>query len=122
MVQYGRVVFDNLRKTIDYLLSAGSFAELWPIMTNVVCGLPQVLSSFLMVREILCQLLSSLELILNANIMDRLSSVASQIAQLRQFWHTRLPKPMSYFGNHVSLMLIDWLTGSLSCMPMEWLA
>jgi len=46
-VQYGRVVFDNLKKTIAYLLPAGSFSEFWPVMTNVIFGLPQVLSSFL---------------------------------------------------------------------------
>jgi sodium/potassium-transporting ATPase subunit alpha len=48
-VQYGRVVFDNLKKTIAYLLPAGSFSEFWPVLTNVVFGLPQVLSSFLMI-------------------------------------------------------------------------
>ncbi|RDW59706.1 putative calcium-transporting ATPase [Coleophoma cylindrospora] len=48
-VQYGRVVFDNLKKTIAYLLPAGSFAEFWPVMTNVIFGLPQILSSFLMI-------------------------------------------------------------------------
>ncbi|EPE34198.1 Calcium ATPase, transmembrane M [Glarea lozoyensis ATCC 20868] len=48
-VQYGRVVFDNLKKTIAYLLPAGSFSEFWPVMTNVIFGIPQVLSSFLMI-------------------------------------------------------------------------
>lgn len=48
-VQYGRVVFDNLKKTIAYLLPAGSFSEFWPVFTNVLFGLPQVLSSFLMI-------------------------------------------------------------------------
>ncbi|KAF2763245.1 P-type ATPase-like protein [Pseudovirgaria hyperparasitica] len=48
-VKYGRVVFDNLKKTICYLLPAGSFSEFWPIMTNVLFGLPQILSSFLMI-------------------------------------------------------------------------
>jgi sodium/potassium-transporting ATPase subunit alpha len=48
-VQYGRVVFDNLKKTIAYLLPAGSFSEFWLVMTNVIFGLPQVLSSFLMI-------------------------------------------------------------------------
>ncbi|KAI9844639.1 MAG: hypothetical protein M1838_002094 [Thelocarpon superellum] len=48
-VQYGRVVFDNLKKTITYLLPAGSFSEFWPVMTSVLFGLPQVLSSFLMI-------------------------------------------------------------------------
>ena len=48
-VLYGRVVFDNLKKTICYLLPAGTFSEFWPIMTNVIFGLPQILSSFLMI-------------------------------------------------------------------------
>lgn len=48
-VKYGRVVYDNLKKTIAYLLPAGSFSEFWPVITNVVFGLPQVLSSFLMI-------------------------------------------------------------------------
>ena len=48
-VLYGRVVFDNLKKTICYLLPAGTFSEFWPIMTSVIFGLPQILSSFLMI-------------------------------------------------------------------------
>ncbi|RMZ88655.1 hypothetical protein DV736_g4107, partial [Chaetothyriales sp. CBS 134916] len=48
-VTYGRVVFDNLKKTVAYLLPAGSFSEFWPVMTSVIFGLPQVLSSFMMI-------------------------------------------------------------------------
>ncbi|GAM86309.1 hypothetical protein ANO11243_043210 [Dothideomycetidae sp. 11243] len=48
-LRYGRVVFDNLKKTICYLLPAGSFSEFWPVITNVMFGLPQILSSFLMI-------------------------------------------------------------------------
>ncbi|EMC92318.1 hypothetical protein BAUCODRAFT_38353 [Baudoinia panamericana UAMH 10762] len=48
-VRYGRVVYDNLKKTIAYLLPAGSFSEFWPVITNVVFGLPQILSSFNMI-------------------------------------------------------------------------
>ncbi|KKK25632.1 hypothetical protein ARAM_003675 [Aspergillus rambellii] len=48
-VKYGRLVYDNLKKTVIYLLPAGSFSELWPVVTNVVLGVPQVLSSFLMI-------------------------------------------------------------------------
>lgn len=48
-VRCGRMMFDNLRKTIAYLLPAGSFSEFWPVFTNVAFGLPQVLSSFLMI-------------------------------------------------------------------------
>ncbi|KAF3904053.1 hypothetical protein ABW20_dc0103103 [Dactylellina cionopaga] len=48
-VRYGRVVYDNLKKTIIYLLPAGSFSEFWPVMTSVMFGIPQILSSFLMI-------------------------------------------------------------------------
>lgn len=48
-VRYGRVVYDNLKKTICYLLPAGSFSEFWPVFTNVVFGLPQILTSFNMI-------------------------------------------------------------------------
>lgn len=48
-VLQGRTVFDNLRKLIAYLLPAGSFSEFWPVMTSVIFGLPQILSSFLMI-------------------------------------------------------------------------
>ncbi len=48
-VRFGRVMFDNLKKTIAYLLPAGSFSEFWPVMTNIALGIPQILSSFLMI-------------------------------------------------------------------------
>ncbi|CAM1502313.1 Fc.00g042970.m01.CDS01 [Cosmosporella sp. VM-42] len=48
-LRYGRMMFDNLKKTIAYLLPAGSFSEFWPVITNVVFGIPQILSSFLMI-------------------------------------------------------------------------
>lgn len=48
-LRYGRMMFDNLKKTVAYLLPAGSFSEFWPVMTNVAFGIPQILSSFLMI-------------------------------------------------------------------------
>ncbi|KAJ9120086.1 hypothetical protein QFC22_002984 [Naganishia vaughanmartiniae] len=48
-VEYGRLVFDNLKKTVLYLLPAGSFSELMPILLNVFLGLPQILSSLQMI-------------------------------------------------------------------------
>lgn len=53
-VRHGRVVYDNLKKTIAYLLPAGSFSEFWPVITNVLFGLPQILSSFLMIIICCC--------------------------------------------------------------------
>ena len=48
-VKYGRLVFDNLKKVIAYLLPAGSWSEFWPVFTNLIFGVPQILSSFLMI-------------------------------------------------------------------------
>ena len=66
-IQRGRLVFDNLQKTILYvgilpespilrvlidsvfqLLPAGSFSELIPVLLNCLLGLPQVLSNLQM--------------------------------------------------------------------------
>ncbi|CAK7230523.1 hypothetical protein SBRCBS47491_007614 [Sporothrix bragantina] len=48
-LRFGRMMFDNLKKTIAYLLPAGTFSEFWPVITNIVFGIPQILSSFLMI-------------------------------------------------------------------------
>lgn len=53
-IEYGRLVFDNLKKVILYLLPAGSFSELWPVVVNILLGLPQPLSSIEMI--IICVL------------------------------------------------------------------
>ncbi|KAK0457372.1 uncharacterized protein EV420DRAFT_1644129 [Desarmillaria tabescens] len=48
-IQYGRLCFENLQKSILYLLPAGSFSELMPIVLNVLTGVPQALSNFQMI-------------------------------------------------------------------------
>ncbi|KAK0207703.1 hypothetical protein IW262DRAFT_1498522 [Armillaria fumosa] len=48
-IQYGRLCFENLQKSILYLLPAGSFSELMPIFLNVLTGVPQALSNFQMI-------------------------------------------------------------------------
>ncbi|KAI7904029.1 uncharacterized protein BX663DRAFT_485506 [Cokeromyces recurvatus] len=48
-VENGRLVFDNLKKVIVYLLPAGSWSELWPVIVNIFLGGPQTLSSFQMI-------------------------------------------------------------------------
>lgn len=48
-LKFGRLVFENLKKTLAYLLPAGTYSELWPILINIIFGLPQVLSSFNMI-------------------------------------------------------------------------
>ncbi|KAI7889874.1 uncharacterized protein EV154DRAFT_603696 [Mucor mucedo] len=48
-IENGRLVFDNLKKVIVYLLPAGSWSELWPVILNIFLGCPQTLSSFQMI-------------------------------------------------------------------------
>lgn len=61
---YGRVCFDNLKKTIAYLLPAGTFAELWAVLLSFFFGLPQALSNIQMILIcVLTDLFPSLSLI-----------------------------------------------------------
>lgn len=48
-VEEGRLIFANLRKVIAYQMSAGSWAELLPVLATFFLGMPQPLSSFLMI-------------------------------------------------------------------------
>ncbi|PYH98126.1 calcium ATPase [Aspergillus ellipticus CBS 707.79] len=73
-IRLGRLVFQNLQKVIAYLLPAGSWSEIWPVIMNVFFGVPLPLSSFLMI--IICvftDLFLSLSLILEKEEFDLLS-------------------------------------------------
>lgn len=48
-IENGRLVFQNLRKVILYLLPAGSIGEIFPILVNMIFGVPLPLSPFLMI-------------------------------------------------------------------------
>ncbi|KAG0031325.1 hypothetical protein BGZ82_007028 [Podila clonocystis] len=48
-MRLGRVVFQNLQKVIGYLLPAGSWSEIWPVLINTFLGTPLPLSTFLMI-------------------------------------------------------------------------
>ncbi|KAI8351050.1 putative K, P-type ATPase [Mortierella sp. GBAus27b] len=48
-MRLGRIVFQNLQKVIGYLLPAGSWSEIWPVLVNTFLGTPLPLSSFLMI-------------------------------------------------------------------------
>ncbi|THY98894.1 putative Na/K ATPase alpha 1 subunit [Aureobasidium pullulans] len=72
-IRLGRLVFQNLQKGIAYLLPAGSFSEIWPVLLNVFFGVPLPLSSFLMI--IICvftDLFLSLTLIMEKEEFDLL--------------------------------------------------
>jgi sodium/potassium-transporting ATPase subunit alpha len=48
-IENGRLVFENLRKVVLYLLPAGSFSEAVPIILNIYLGVPMPLSAFQMI-------------------------------------------------------------------------
>ena len=63
-VEYGRLIYDNLKKVIIYLLPAGTFCELWPILFPVLFGLPQPLSSIeMIIISMLTDCIASMSLI-----------------------------------------------------------
>jgi len=73
-IRLGRLVFQNLQKVIAYLLPAGSWSEIWPVLLNVFFGVPLPLSAFLMI--IICvftDLFLSLSLIMEKEEFDLLS-------------------------------------------------
>lgn len=73
-IRLGRLVFQNLQKVIAYLLPAGSWSEIWPVLLNVFFGVPLPLSSFLMI--IICvftDLFLALSLIMEREEFDLLS-------------------------------------------------
>lgn len=47
-IQEGRKIFDNLKKTIVYLLTSNC-TEIFPFIAFIVLGLPLPLSSFMMI-------------------------------------------------------------------------
>ncbi|KAJ1958605.1 hypothetical protein GGI12_004690, partial [Dipsacomyces acuminosporus] len=53
-IENGRLVFENLKKVVLYLLPAGSFSEFIPMVMNMVFGVPLPLSVFYMI--IICML------------------------------------------------------------------
>lgn len=72
-IRLGRLVFENLQKVIGYLLPAGSWSEIWPVLMNVYFGVPLPLSSFLMI--IICvftDLFLALSLIMEKEEFDLL--------------------------------------------------
>jgi sodium/potassium-transporting ATPase subunit alpha len=48
-IRQGRCLFDNLKKVMIYVLPAGEFSEILPVVANVCLGLPLSLSAFLMI-------------------------------------------------------------------------
>jgi sodium/potassium-transporting ATPase subunit alpha len=64
-IEYGRLVFDNLKKIITYLTPAGNWSEVIPVFVNAFLGVPLALSPFQMIVIcILTDIAPSLSLIM----------------------------------------------------------
>jgi len=104
-IKYGRLCFENLRKSILYLLPAGSFSELMPVLLNVLFGLPQALSSIQMI--IICvvtDVLPALSLVYEKPEADLL------LRKPRDRKKDRLADPKLLFHAYFFLGVIESLT------------
>jgi sodium/potassium-transporting ATPase subunit alpha len=72
-IRNGRLVFDNLRKVILYLLPGGCFAELIPVLMSMFIGVPQNLTSFqMLVISLFTDMAPSLSLMMEKEECDLL--------------------------------------------------
>ncbi|KAJ7499936.1 hypothetical protein FB451DRAFT_1385591 [Mycena latifolia] len=111
-IKYGRLCFENLRKSILYLLPAGDFSELIPILLNVLAGVPQALSSIHMI--IICvvtDVLPALSLVYEAPEADLLlrkprNRKTDRLADVRLLGHA-----------YLFLGLLETLSSMTACAP-----
>ncbi|KAJ5325629.1 ATPase [Penicillium brevicompactum] len=114
-IRLGRLVFQNLQKVIAYLLPAGSWSEIWPVLMNVFFGCPVPLSTFLMI--IVCvftDLFLSLSLIMEKEEFDLLSlpprrPTKDHLINLRIYGQSYLfVGVMEAFSAHAMFFLYMW--------------
>ncbi|CAI7585517.1 unnamed protein product [Penicillium glandicola] len=114
-IRLGRLVFQNLQKVIAYLLPAGSWSEIWPVLMNVFFGCPAPLSTFLMI--IVCvftDLFLSLSLIMEKEEFDLLSlpprrPTKDHLINLRIYGQSYLfVGVMEAFSAHAMFFLYMW--------------
>ena len=53
-IEMGRLAFVNLKKVCIYLLPAGTFSEILPVVGNIFLGIPLALAPLLMI--VICML------------------------------------------------------------------
>ncbi|KAG6894749.1 hypothetical protein C0992_004879 [Termitomyces sp. T32_za158] len=73
-IRFGRLVFQNMQKAIVYLLPAGNWSIIWPMVINAFFGVPLPLSPFLMmVISCVTDLLPCISLIMEKEEFDLLT-------------------------------------------------
>ncbi|KAF9487492.1 P-type ATPase-like protein [Pleurotus eryngii] len=96
-IEYGRLCFENLRKSIVYLLPAGGFAELMPVLLNVIFGIHDFLRS-----PSLPQVLSNIQMILICVATDILPALSMVYEKPEADLLTRKPR------DRKKDRLVDW--------------
>ena len=72
-IENGRLVFDNLRKVVLYLLPGGCFAELIPVLMSIFLGVSQNISSFqMLIVSLFTDISPSLSLMMEKSEVDLL--------------------------------------------------
>jgi sodium/potassium-transporting ATPase subunit alpha len=83
-IEYGRLVFDNLKKVVLYLLPAGTFCEIWPVLFTIFFGLPKILSAIeMIIISMLTDCVASMSLIKEKPEADLLLRMPRRPAQDR---------------------------------------
>lgn len=114
-IRLGRLVFQNLQKVIAYLLPAGSWSEIWPVLMSVFFGVPSPLSSFLMITIcVFTDLFLSLSLIMEKEEYDLLETPPRRpkkdhLINLRIYGQSYLfVGVMEAFSAHAMFFLYMW--------------
>ncbi|KAG0048352.1 hypothetical protein BGZ83_006677 [Gryganskiella cystojenkinii] len=118
-MRLGRIVFQNLQKVIGYLLPAGSWSEIWPVLINTFLGTPLPLSSFLMI--IICCFTDSfccLTLVMELEEYDLLSlpprnAKTEHLITGRIYLQSYIfmGSVMTFFSNMFFFTYLKWATG-----------
>lgn len=114
-IRLGRLVFQNLQRVIAYLLPAGSWSEIWPLLANVFFGVPLPLSVFLMI--IICvftDLFLSLSLIMEKQEFDLLSLPP------RNPWHDHLITLKIYAQSYLFTGFMETVTAHAMFFLYMW--
>ncbi|KAL0489076.1 sodium/potassium-transporting ATPase subunit alpha [Acrasis kona] len=126
-IENGRMVFDNMKKVVLYLLPAGTFAELLPFFANVYFGVPIMLSAFLMIMIALgTDIAPSLAMIYEqaeADLMDRMprSRTGEKMVNLRLMFHAYFITGITeVIGCFIMWFTFMYLEGGLKPMDLIW--
>ena len=118
-IENGRLVFENLRKVILYLLPAGTFSEIVPLILNIYLGVPLPMSAFQMICIcILTDLAPSLAMMFEkseGDLLERAPRVVGRDrlvdSKLILYAYFFLGVFESFFSNFMFFLYLYWYVG-----------